>query len=270
MAFSIPGPRVRLALSLLGYAVTAGVMAFIYFNYTGFGHDIRIWDRVGDQVRAGVSPYDMGYVDIEVFLYSPPWALIFAAVSWLPPGALTVILIVLEVLALRVCAGSWQRVGYLGLVPIFAFELSVGQINLLIAAAVALALRGDGRWAVLAALAKFSPALAIREVKRPLIVLAIAGLATIPVFGLWFDWADQLLAAQSIVAAPVPYPVRLAVAGAFLLLRRRWATGLAVLIAVPNPTPASYTLLAALMPAIKREVVSERQTDPNDEDRSAP
>jgi hypothetical protein len=226
-------------------------MAYIATNYSGFGHDVQIWDRVGDQVRAGISPYGMGYTDIEVFLYSPPWALLFAAVSWLPRELLVGGLIVLEFLAWRICAGSWRRVGYLGLIPIFGFELSVGQINLLIAAAVALALRGDGRWAVLAALAKFSPALAIREVRRPVIVLAICLVATLPVLHLWTDWANQLLAAQSIVPAPVPYWVRVAVAGALLVLRRPWATGLAVIVAIPNPTPNTYVLLAALTPAVR-------------------
>jgi hypothetical protein len=256
----LPSAHVRLALSILGYVVTLGVMVFVYRNYTGFGHDVAIWDRVGDQVRVGVSPYGMGYTDIEVFLYSPPWALIFAAVSWLPVGAMVVLLIFLEVLAWRICAGSWLRVGYLGLIPIFGFELAVGQINLLIAAAVALALRGDGRWAVLAALAKFSPALAIREVRRPLIVLAICCLATVPVFPLWFDWANQLLAAQSIVPAPIPYVIRLAVAGGLLMVRRPWATGLAVLVAIPNPTPNAYVLLAALMPRVGRSATAATST----------
>ncbi len=252
VAFPRLGERTLVALSILGYLVTAGVMAFIYFNFTGFGHDVAIWDRVGDQVRAGQSPYGLGYDPNDVFLYSPPWALLFAAVSWLPPGVITVALIVLEVLALRICAGSWRRVGYLGLLPFFGWELSIGQINLLIAAAVALALRGDGRWAVLAALAKLSPALAIREVRRPLIVLAICVAATIPVLGLWEEWVRQLMAATSIVASPVPYVVRLAVALGLVLTGRTWARGLAVVVAIPNPTANAYVLLAALMPPIRK------------------
>jgi hypothetical protein len=247
-----PPEGVRIALSGLGYLMTAGVMAYIYLNFTGFGHDVAIWDRVGDQVRDGVSPYGLGYDVNEVFLYAPTWAVLFAVVSWLPREVLVVGLIVLEVIGWRVCAGSWRRVGYLGLVPIFGFELAVGQINLIVAAAVALALRGDGRLAVLTALAKLSPALAIRDVRRPLIVLAICLLVTIPVAGLWLDWAGQLQAATSIVAAPVPYVLRLGLAGGFLLLRRKWATGLAVVVAIPNPTANVYVILAALMPETKR------------------
>jgi hypothetical protein len=227
-------------------------MALIAFTTPGFGHDVAIWDRVGDQVRAGVSPYGMGFDENLVFLYSPPWALIFAGTSWLPYELQVGGLIALEVLAWRICAGSWLRVGYWGLFPIFGFELAVGQINLLIAAAVALALRGDGRWAVLAAFAKLSPALAIREVRRPLIVAVAIVLATLPVFWLWTQWFDQLFAATEIVAAPVPYSIRLAVAGALLLTRRTWARGLAVIIAIPNPTANVYVLLAALTPVDRR------------------
>jgi hypothetical protein len=253
-----PAEPVRIALSILGYLVTAGVIALIAFATTGFGHDIAIWDRVGDQVRAGVSPYGLQYDPNEVFLYTPVWALIFAAVSWLPPAVLNLGLIVLEVTAWRVCAGSWRRVGYLGLFPIFGFDIAVGQINLLIAAAVALALRGDGRLAVIAAFAKVSPALAIHEWRRPLIVAAICLLVTLPVLSLWRDWIDQLVAATRIVDAPVPYWVRLAVAGGLLLTRRTWARGLAVIVAIPNPTANVYVLLAALIPPIGRIPLSSR------------
>lgn len=248
----IPGPRSRLALSVLGYFVTATVVALILLKTSGFGHDVAIWDRVGDQVRAGQSPYGLGYDPNLVFLYSPPWALIFAAVSWLPREVVVGGLLVLEVAAWRVCAGSWRRVGYLGLIPVFGFELAVGQINLLIAAAVALALRGDGRWAVVAALAKLSPVLAIREIRRPLIVLAICLAATLPVISLWADWFRQLTQAQTIVAATVPYAARLAVALALLTTRRTWARGLAVVVAIPNPTANAYVLLAALLPPMAR------------------
>ena len=241
-------------MSLLGYAVTVATMALIAFWTPGFGHDVAIWDRVGDQVRAGLSPYGLQYDPNRVFLYSPPWALIFAATSWLPFEVQVGGLFVLEVLAWRVAVGSWQRVGYWGLFPIFGFELAVGQINLLIAAAVALALRGDGRWAVLAAFAKVSPALAIRDWRRPLVVAVICLAATIPVLSLWAEWINQLVAASAADIAPplVPYWFRLAVAAALLLTRRTWARGLAVLVAIPNPQANVYVLLAALTPPIRR------------------
>jgi hypothetical protein len=247
-----PAEPIRVALSILGYLVTAAVIALIAFNTTGFAHDAVIWDRTGDLVRAGASPYGTEYDRNLLFLYAPPWALSFAAVSWLPSWLQIGGLFALEVLAWRICAGSWRRVGYLGLVPIFGFELAVSQINLLIAAAVALALRGDSRWTVLAAFAKFSPALAIREVRRPLLVAVACVLITLPVVWLWGDWFRQVTAFTDSGTDPIPYWVRLAVAVALLATRRGWAAGLAVFVAIPNVTPNAYVLLAALMPQLPR------------------
>lgn len=243
-----PGERIRIELSILGYVVTATVIGVIAVQTTGFAHDVPIWDRTGDLVRSGASPYGTGFDRNLLFLYAPPWAVIFAGVSWLPFQVQVGGLFVLELLAWRICAGSWRRVGYLGLIPIFGFELAVGQINLLIAAAVALALRGDSRWAVIAAFAKISPALAIREVRRPSLVAVACILVTIPIFGLWGEWLTQITAYSGTSTDPVPYWVRLAVALALLATRRRWAAGLAVFVAIPNVTPNAYVLLAALMP----------------------
>jgi hypothetical protein len=245
-----PAEPVRIVLSILGYVVTAAVIAVIAFNTSGFAHDAVIWDRTGDLVRSGASPYGTGYDRNLLFLYAPPWAVIFAAVSWLPYPVQVAGLFVLEVLAWRVVAGSWRRVGYLGLVPVFGFELAVSQINLVITAAVALALRGDSRWTVLAAFAKFSPALAIRELRRPLLAALACVLVTIPVIWLWPEWFRQVTAFTDSGTDPIPYWVRLAVALALVATRRPWAAGLAVFVAIPNVTPNAYVLLAALMPQV--------------------
>jgi len=246
-----PPLPIRIAASVAGYVVTAAVVAVIYLNFPGFGHDAWIWDRVGDQVRAGISPYQGDLDQNLLFFYSPVWAVIFASVSWLPREVVLVGLMLLEILALRYCAGSWLRVGYLGLVPIIGFELSVGQINLIIAAAIAAALRGDGRLAVLATFAKLSPLPAIREFRRPLAVALLCIVATVPVLPLWVAWFDALSAAsQALGPVPFPYVGRLAVAVALMLTGRTWARGLAVIVAIPNVTPNIYVLLVALMPVL--------------------
>jgi hypothetical protein len=252
--------RLRIGLSMCGYITTALVIALITFNTAGFAHDAPIWDRTGDLFRQGLSPYGTGYDRNLLFLYAPPWALIFAGVSWLPYPIQVGGLFVLEVLAWRICAGSWRRVGYLGIFPAFGFELAVGQINLLIAAAVALALRGDGRWAAIAAFAKLSPALAIREVRRPVLVALGFVVATAPVLWLWSDWWRQVLAYAASGEDPIPYWLRLAVGMGLVATRRRWAAGLAVFVAIPNVTPSSYVLLAALIPQVRRGQVRASQT----------
>lgn len=238
-------------MSILGYAVTVGTVAFILLNFK-FGHDLLIWDRVGDQVRAGLSPYGRDASVHEWFFYAPPWALWFAAGSWLPFPVFAAAHMTLEVLALRVCAGSWQRVGYVGLVPLIGYELAIGQVNLILAAGVALALRGDGRLAALGALAKWSPALAISDVRRAGLTAAIAVALTLPVAWLWGEWAEMMLAAARVdQAAPMPYVARLALAlGVIVVVRRPWARGLAVFLALPNFSAVAYVLLVGLLPSI--------------------
>ena len=117
----VANERVRLALSIYGYLTTAVVILLITFNTAGFAHDVPIWDRTGDMLRSGASPYGANYDRNLLFLYAPPWALIFAAVTWLPQPVQVGGLFALEILAWRVCAGSWRRVGYLGVFPVFGF-----------------------------------------------------------------------------------------------------------------------------------------------------
>lgn len=155
------GP-VASALAIGGYLVAAVILSwgFTSGKFAIPGNDALIWDRVGDEVRSGISPY----YSVEGpggFYYAPPWALFFAAISWLPAQVTALVMIALEIGALRYVAGSWRRVGYCLWLPLVAFELPSSQTNLLVAAAIAAALRGDSRAAVVMALAKLSPALAI-------------------------------------------------------------------------------------------------------------
>lgn len=146
---------------MVGYALTAVILewGFSSGKFTIPGGDALIWDRVGDEVRAGISPY---YYDAQAsFYYAPPWAVLFAALSWLPVQVTALMMIAAEVAALRYIAGSWLRVGWCLCLPLVAFELPSSQLNLLMAAAIAAALRADPRAAVVMTAAKLSPILAI-------------------------------------------------------------------------------------------------------------
>ena len=121
-------PRVwsllRFGAAALGYALTAGILfwGFTSGRFSIPGGDSLIWDRVGDEVRSGLSPY---YVvqGSGGFYYAPPWAILFAAVSWLPAQITAALMITVEVAALRYIAGSWLRVGWCLCLPLVAFEL---------------------------------------------------------------------------------------------------------------------------------------------------
>src|SRR5437870_5609256 len=181
--------RYRLAASLTGYAVTAFVAWFLLTSYPGWaGRDVDLWLRVGSDVRAGSSPYGEAGLG-TTFYYAPPWALLIGATTWMGKPAFWLLTALLEGAALRYIAGSWLRVGYFGLCFLTGAEIVSGAFNLIVAAGLAAGIRGDSRLAAFGALAKLSPAFAIREWRGPAIVIAISVLATIPVLGWWRDWA---------------------------------------------------------------------------------
>jgi len=255
-----PGPRLAFALSAGGYAFTAVIL---FWGVTS-GHfpipggDAYVWDRAGDEVRAGASPYYLtpSAILAGTFFYAPPWAVTFAAISWLPLPIVAWGIIALEFGGLYYIAGSWLRVGYCLWFPVVAFELASGQFNLVIAATIAAALRGDPRWAPLAALQKLSPILAVsrRQWRTATIVLALAVLVTVPWLGLWIDWVRLLIDGSGYSVGPqipIPLLVRLGLAvAAFVGLRGRpVARGLAAIIATPALYWVSLVLVLALIPA---------------------
>jgi hypothetical protein len=241
----------RLLASLTGYGITAYVAWFLLTNYPGWaGRDVDLWLRVGSDVRTGINPYADAGVGVT-FFYGPPWALLWAVTSWMGKPLLWALIAVTEVLALRYIAGSWLRVGYFGLCFLTGAEIVSGAFNLVVAAGLVAAMRGDSRLAALVALAKLSPALAIREIRGPAVVLALSLLVTAPVFGLWADWIDALVRAPTAQAAlgfhEIPWVVRLGVALAILAL---WRTPRAGALAAAVAIPALYTISLVLLYAV--------------------
>src|SRR6185503_5935982 len=216
--------RFRLLASLTGYAITAFMAWWVLTRHTGWaGRDVDLWLRVGAQVRDGISPYgDTGLG--TSFYYAPPWALLMGATTWIGKPLFWLMTALLEIAALRYIAGSWLRVGYFGLFFLTGAEIVSGAFNLVLAAGLAAAVRGDSRLAAFTALAKLSPALAIREWRGPAVVLAVVALATLPVLGWWGDWLTALAGAPTAQATlgyyQLPLAARLLVAAAILGLWR--------------------------------------------------
>jgi hypothetical protein len=233
--------------------MTAGILAWGFGtgHFSAPGGDTLVWDRVGDDLRAGLGVYARQPVLTNSFHYAPPWAAVFAAVSWLPVDLWYVGIVALEVAAVRYLAGSWIRVGWFCWWPFVAFELPSGNFNLIMAASIVVAIRGEPRPAVLMALAKLAPALAIRprDWKSALGVLAIACAITVPWPWLWTDWVEHMIAVLSWPMlgpqVPITLPVRLAAAGALVVVRRPWATALAAVVATPAFYFGSLVLLLA-------------------------
>ena len=251
--------RDRLLASLTGYAVTAFVAWYVLFHLPGWaGRDVDVWVQAGANVRGGVSPYG-GAALASSFYYAPPWALLLGATTWVGKPTLWALIVVLEILSLRYIAGSWLRVGYFGLCFLTGAEIVSGAFNLVVAAGLAAAVRGDSRLAAFVALAKLSPALAIREWREPAIVLGACLLLTLPVLGWWGDWVGALSSASSAYTAEVgyhelPLAARLVAALAILVVWRSPRAGaLAAAVAIPGLYAISVVLLFALAAQPKAE-----------------
>jgi len=229
--------------------------------------DELIWDRVGDSVRAGVPIYYLAQNPTNSFWYAPPIAVLFAAVSWLPLTIQTLALLALRVVSLRIIAGSWIGAGIACWFPLVAFDLGGGNFNLPIAASIVWAAEGRPQLAVLGALAKFGPALAIdpRQWRRVVPVVAIAFLITVPWLHLWPEYVTHLVANIATPLGPqipIPLPVRLVGAAALLVgVRTPWARALAATIAIPAFYWGTLVVLIAPVAVAVRSMVSARQPD---------
>jgi hypothetical protein len=241
------------AFSASGYLVTTGILAWGFGtgHFTAPGGDTLLWDRVGDNLRAGLDVYARAPVLTNTFFYAPPWAVIFASVSWLPVELWYFGIVTLEIVAVRYLAGSWIRVGWFCWWPFVAFELPSGNFNLIMAASILAAIRGEPRPAVVMALAKLAPALSLRprDWRNVLYALVICAVITVPWLRLWPHWVEHMISALSWPTlgpqVPIMLPVRLLAAGGLLVLRKPWATALAAVVATPAFYYGSLVLLLA-------------------------
>jgi hypothetical protein len=248
------GRRLALfALSVTGYLVMAYIVwwGFSVGHFHAPGGDAAVWDRAGDQVRAGINPYER-VVDnpTDSFWYAPPFAAVFAVTSILPPVGSWLLFCGLEIGALRYVAGSWRNVGIAGLFPLTAFELVSGNFNLVIAAGIVAAVRGRPELATWMSFAKLAPGLAASPAdwRRVVVTIAVGLSVSLPVLWLWPLWIETMIAAYGQplgMQIPVSFPVRLALAGGLLLLWRPWSRALAAVIAIPAFYWGSVVLLLA-------------------------
>jgi hypothetical protein len=160
------------------------------------------------------------------------------------------VFVAVKIVSLRVIAGSWLGAGVAAWFPLVAFDLASGSFNLLMAAAIVAAARGRPELAVVAALAKFGPILAIdpRQWRSVLPIAVVAALITLPWLSLWPEWIGFLVAyAGSALGPQLPIPMllRWALALGLLALRRPWTRALAATIAIPAFYWGSLVILVA-------------------------
>ena len=199
------------------------------------------------------------------YFYSPAFAQLTAPVHLLPWQVFIALWTVLLTAALVWQAGLWTALALL-LVPVFV-DLTVGNIHLLLGAAIVLGFRWPWTWSFVL-LTKITPGVGLlwfafrREWRSLAIALGATAAITAGSFAinpsLWFEWVDVLTATASgpdwQFIVPIPVWLRLPVAVAILFwgarTDRRWTVPLASCIALPVLRGNGFAMLVAMLPLL--------------------
>jgi hypothetical protein len=253
-----------------GLVIVGLARAAWYFFVQG----IQPWTFPGLDARAywGVDlahPYvNSGVGDVSTYLYSPVFAQVLAPLSNLPfpvfDALWTALLIVTFVWLVR----PWPLAAVMLILPVI-YELCVGNVHFLIAAAIVLGFRAPGAWAF-PVLTKITPAAGLTwfAVRREWRSLAVAGGVTAAVVGVsfalgpsaWWDWIAFLLASPGRSELLIP---RIVIAVLLVALGaatgRRWLVPVAVWMSLPVVWINSWVILLAairLRDSVSREPAS--------------
>ncbi len=240
--------------------VAVGILRALYFFFV---QDIKPWEFAGVDARAywGIDlahPYvGSGVGDISTYLYSPAFAQIMAPFSALPFAVFFALWTALLDRHLRVACSSVAMGPGPHPCPAVIYELCVGNIHFLIAAAIVLGFRMSATWAF-PILTKITPGVGVgwflvrREWRDFALALGVTG-AIVPFsYALsptaWADWIALLLASPG---RSQLLPLRVAVAAVLVAsgawTGRRWLVPVAVWIALPIIWINSWVILLAII-----------------------
>jgi hypothetical protein len=248
----------RHALVIASLIVDAVLLARI-LGGGGFTHDSAAYWAVDL-----ADPYTGHQGDAEAFLYSPAVAQVFALLGTLP---WEVFLIAWSGLLLGcvlwMAKGAWYWV--LPLPPVL-FDIIVGNVHILYAAAIVLGFRFPWTWSLML-LTKVTPGIgllwfAVRREWRALaialgVTAAIVAVSWLMVPELWRSWLDLLLAHEQgdippLALARIPLLPRLLLAGVIIvwgaLTDRPWVLPIALLLAQPVIWLAGLSILVGILP----------------------
>jgi glycosyl transferase family 87 len=204
---------------------------------------------------------------IGAFLYSPAFAQAIAPLTQLPWQVFAAVWTVILVGTYIWLAGRWAFALLASVVV--ALEIYLGQVDLLVAAAIVISFRYPVAWAF-PLLTKVSPGIGLlwyvfrREWRNLLIALsatfAIAAVSAILAPTLWRGWIDLLLRevgqAQTIhgLYVSAPYWLRLPIAVVLLAwgarTDRAWVVPVAAFLATPILWFNTFTLLVGVIPLV--------------------
>ena len=204
----------------------------------------------------------------DAYFYAPVFTQLLGPLHLLPWPAFIGLWTLFLSAALVWQAGLWTGIALL-FVPVFA-DLTVGNIHLLLAAAIVAGFRWPWLWA-LPLLTKITPGVGLLwfVVRREWRNLAIALGATVALSlvsfiiapGLWFGWVEALVAATKQpdheFLVPIQLWIRMAAAGALVVwgarTDRRWTVPVSAMLALPILWINGMAMLigvVALVPAL--------------------
>jgi glycosyl transferase family 87 len=203
----------------------------------------------------------------QAYFYSPAFAQLTAPIHLLPWQVFIAAWTVVLTATLVWQAGLFTALALL-LLPVFV-DLTVGNIHLVLGAAIVLGFRWPWTWSFVL-LTKITPGVGLlwfafrREWRSLAIALGVTAVIGAGSFALnpslWFEWVDTLTAAASapdwtfIVPIPVWFRLPVAVAIVFWGARtdRRWTVPLASCIALPVLWFNGFAMLVAMLPLLDR------------------
>ncbi len=228
--------------------------------YYFFVQGIQPWTFIGVDARAYwqvnlAHPYiGSGVGDISTYLYSPAFAQVTAPLSLLPfpvfDALWTAVILVVAIWLVR----PWPWAALILFLPL-SYELLVGNVHFLIAAAIVFGFDAPSVWAF-PLLTKVTPGVGVLwfAVRREWRALAIAlGVTAVVAIGsvalassAWSDWITFLLASPDRSQLLVPRTLVATVLVAFgAATGRRWLVPVAVWMAIPIVWVNSWVILLA-------------------------
>jgi len=252
------GRPVRDALVVVGIG-----RALWYFIVQG----IRPWEFAGVDARAYwqvdlAHPYvGSGVGDISTYLYSPAFAQALAPFGALPFPVFFALWTTVSLVILVWLVRPWPWAVPILILPII-YELCVGNVHFLIAAAIVLSFRAPWTWA-LPILTKVTPGVGVawclvrREWRALTLAVgttgAIVAISYVLAPSAWTDWIRLLVASPD---RSQLLPLRVAVAAALVAFGswtgRRWLVPIAVWVALPIVWVNSWVILLAIVRLTQR------------------
>lgn len=259
-------PRVRLGLAVVALAyLTVRWVMLLTSNDPLLGADAyTYWS----------APYSNPYPGPQLglpgaYLYPPPFIQALAPLRLLPWEPFHAIWAAIGIGALLFLVGPAGGALAITFLPFVYRDLLVGNIHLMLAGTLVLALRSPALWAF-PILTKLTPGVGIlwfgvrREWRRLFVAVAvtagIAGISFVLAPDLWFFWLDRMRgdSGRAGNAYLAILGLRLVVAAAIVLYAgwrsRAWLVPIAVVVALPILWPDSLAILLACFPLMAEGV----------------